>query len=362
MGRSGTEFKTLLGFDPATGQPLSGKDGKPIPEPIGEKREALLRQALDAGEFPDWVLNAMQPVVVAMTINGTPHELTYFVSPDNLAVGTNNDFLRVRPWPSTFQWFADKHGLILPTSRMSDQIFEAAPFKVRPNPITPHSASSSSWLRSDAAIAAQAAAIGYVPGVGILGGHMKDVVNGPGLSGDKVAIYGWHDPSGTVIPGRKGPIQDYSTIHHATFSDYSHGARLVRRKGILDGHEVDLGKIMTDPVLYPLLSKRPGEGVSGEGGPLTNDRFPVSNTNSPNILMSLLEEEVPGTPAYATYDTPTSDSPPGASAAPAAAAAVPSAVSFFGKIGPVGRALGCLALAGGIGFTSSKFRAMRGRP
>jgi hypothetical protein len=269
--------------------------------------------------------------------------------------------VRVRPWPSTFQWFADKHGLILPTSRMSDQIFEAAPFKLKPNPVHPHSSSSASWLKSDAAIAAQAAAIGYLPGVGLLAGHMKDVVNGPGLSGDKVAIYGWHDPSGTVV-GRKGPIQTYSTVHEATFSDYSHGGRLVKRMGTLDGAPVDLGKIMMDPVLYPLLSKRPEEGVSGEGGPLTNDRFPVSNTNSPNILMSLLEDEVPGTPAYATYDEGDSGTPTSTSVGPAAAAVMPVAASFFAKIGPVGKVLGCLGLAAGIGFTSSKFRASRGRP
>ncbi len=358
MGRTGTEFKALLGFGPDN-KPLTvkGPDGQDqrVPELLGEKREALLRQALDAGEFPDWIF-AMQPVTVNMTINGVPHELTYFVSTDNLAIGTNADFMRVRPWPSTYQWFCDKHGLIMPTSRMSDQIYEAAPFKLKPHPVHPHSVSSASWLASDAVLAGESAAAGYIPGVGILAGHMKDVVNGPGLSGDKVAIYGWHDPSGTVV-GRKGPIQPYSTVHEATFSDYSHGARLVRRKGILDGHEVDLGKIMTDPVLYPLLSKMPGEAgtVSGEGGPLTNDRFPVSASNSPNILMSLLEDEVP-TETYATEDGG-SGAPADGGAAPAAAVAAP-----FGKssLGVVTKGLVVTGVAVGVGFGMARLRQMRG--
>jgi hypothetical protein len=349
MGRTGTDFRALLG-------PLSG-----------EKREALIRAALDAGEVPSWSKPTF-PVTLNMTINGTPHELTYWVSPDTLALGTDSDYVRVKPWPSTFQWYADKNNYVLPTSRMSDQIYTAALYKFKPHPVHPHSISTESWFKSDDILKAEGDLAGYAPGVGLAAGHLKDVVNGPGLSGKQVAIYGWHDPTGTVV-GRPGPIQTFSTVHEATFSDYSHGARLINRMGVLDGHEVDLGKVMTDPVLYPLLSKMVGEAgtVGGEGGPLTNDRFPVDNTNSPTIQMSASDlEPTPGMAQYGVDSTSTTLASAGPLTAPtvspgggsgdggsvvtphggAIASLVGPPDSTISKVLKVGGVIGCVGLVG----------------
>lgn len=269
MGRTGTQFREIL-------KNLS----------VGQ-REVAIRDALEKGETPAWVTPSI-PITVQANINGKLRELTYWVSPDVLAIGTNNDFVRVRPWPSTFQWYADKHDLVMPTTRMIDQIFKAAPYKFAPELVHPHSVSTESWLKSDDQIAAQAGKIGYFPGIGLAAGMMKDVVNGPGLDGTKVAIYGWHDPANTTGIGRS-PIQTYSTIHESQFSDYSHGARLVRRGAVLDGAEVDLGKVMTDPELYPLVQKVIGEAgaVQGEAGPLTSDKFPITTANSPPTMLAM---------------------------------------------------------------------------
>ena len=270
MGRTGTQFRELL------------KDMSV------DKREAAIRQALADGEVPDW-LTSWQPVTVQAMVNGKLRELVYWVSPDVLAIGTNDDFMRVRPWPATFQWYADKSDLVMPTTRMIDQIFAQAAYKFSPELVHPHSVSTESWNKSDAQIAAQGAKLGYMPGTGLAAGMMKDVVNGPGLDGSRVAIYGWHDPTNRSGIGRS-PIQSYSTVHDSKFSDYSHGARLVKRQATLDGAEIDLGKLQKDPELYPLVQKMIGEAgaVQGEGGPLTNDKFPTSSTNSPpTMLMSV---------------------------------------------------------------------------
>jgi hypothetical protein len=74
---------------------------------------------------------------------------------------------------------------------------------------------------------------------GLVSGHKKDVVlasrmkNAPG----RVAIYGWHRRSGD-------PIQPVSTVHGATYSDYSHGIRLVARTAFVNGRAVDLQDLL----------------------------------------------------------------------------------------------------------------------
>ena len=53
----------------------------------------------------------------------------------------------------------------------------------------------------------------------------------------RVAIYGWHRRSGD-------PIQPVSTVHGATYSDYSHGIRLVARTAFVNGRAADLQDLL----------------------------------------------------------------------------------------------------------------------
>ena len=80
-------------------------------------------------------------------------------------------------------------------------------------------------------------------------GHKKDVVISPRLQArrGRVAIYGWHRTSGS-------PIQPLSTVHGASYVDYSHGVRLVRDEARLDGRPASVSAILRDAVLHPLLS------------------------------------------------------------------------------------------------------------
>jgi len=84
----------------------------------------------------------------------------------------------------------------------------------------------------------------------LVAGHKKDVIVSNSLNShpDKVIIYGWQ------LKGGKN-IQPLSWIHENTYADYSHGVRLIKRKMIVDGVEMDSADILKDPVLSALLSK-----------------------------------------------------------------------------------------------------------
>jgi hypothetical protein len=87
----------------------------------------------------------------------------------------------------------------------------------------------------------------------LISGHKKDVVltNRMAVRQGKVAIYGWHRPSGV-------PIQPLSTVHGANYADYSHGVRLVSSTALLNGRPCSIWTILEDPALADVLSD---EGV-----------------------------------------------------------------------------------------------------
>ncbi|MGE5254336.1 MAG: hypothetical protein ACM3N7_10260, partial [Planctomycetaceae bacterium] len=67
----------------------------------------------------------------------------------------------------------------------------------------------------------------------------------------KIAIYGWHRPSGI-------PIQPLSTVHGASYADYSHGIRLISNRLLLNGKPRLYYEVLEDPARAELLSD---EGV-----------------------------------------------------------------------------------------------------
>jgi hypothetical protein len=83
----------------------------------------------------------------------------------------------------------------------------------------------------------------------LISGHKKDVVMSNRLASrpGKVAIYGWHRPSGV-------PIQPLSTVHGSGYADYSHGVRLISATALLNGQPCSIWTILEDPALALLLS------------------------------------------------------------------------------------------------------------
>lgn len=208
-----------------------------------EQREARALAEIKAGNVPSR-LRAFVPV----TVREGPNQLTYEVAPDYVAIGSDDDDFLLPLSPRAAQELADLLGCSLPTTKMVDDIFKQAAIKLAPAPIPPSPAMTTVpvFLQHNATIRAQRKG---TPHGALTAGHKKDVVITNKLVGTtgKVAIYGWHKPDGK-------PIQPLYTGHTAAWVDYSHGARLVKRRMVLNGQPTTIDAVLADPRLAPLLS------------------------------------------------------------------------------------------------------------
>jgi peptidoglycan hydrolase-like protein with peptidoglycan-binding domain len=215
-------------------------------------REVLIERELASGNLPAFLRNFQRVTFTATDQALRPHQVTIEVSPDVLAVGTDQDFCRMPMGSRTAQRLADRFGCSLPTRKLSNEIWRAAGVKLTPIPLPPGAwmLSSSYFLLHQQKIEQQRA--GQPLGV-LTAGHKKDVVLSNRLQAfpERVAIYGWHWPSGQ-------PIQPLSAVHHHTYADYSHGVRLLRTTIVIDGQPAEITDVLRDAVLHPLLSD---EGV-----------------------------------------------------------------------------------------------------
>ena len=218
-----------------------------------EEREAAIRRELMAGNMPSW-LRRLVPVVLR---DSAGRAATIEVMPDYLAIGSDDDFVRMPMVPYTAQAFADAYGFVLPTRKMVNAIWSAATVKVEPRPLTQERESPLTFLQHHRIIESQ---LTTATRGELVAGHKKDVVltNRLAERADRVAIYGWHYLNGQ-------PIQQVYVGHVDWYVDYSHGIRPVRRAVRVDGTVVAFEKVVSDSSLAGLLSD---EGV------LTVPRYP----------------------------------------------------------------------------------------
>lgn len=214
----------------------------------GQKREDLiLKQILD-GNIPDFL---REPVEVV--IEDEDNKLHYFVMPDVLAVGNNEDFVRIPLSPLTYQKIADSFGAMLPTKKMADQIWKKASVKLEPQPWGPPfdvtMESVDRFYQHNLKIEQQKNGR-----QGLITGHKKDVIIDKACLSkrDKVVIYGWFKLTGEAI---QGPMPN-SVSHAITYSDYSHSGRMILRKAILNDKEIDLYELLKDSKLSSLISEQ----------------------------------------------------------------------------------------------------------
>ena len=211
-----------------------------------EEREAAVRRELLAGNVPSF-LRALQPVAVtAEGADGVTHTVLYEVMPDYLAIGADDDFVRMPMNPYTAQAFCDAFGFVLPTRKMVNDIWAAATVHVDPRPLTEARDSARTFLQHHRIIEEQLA--GNVRGA-FVAGIKKDVVvsNAVLEKPNRVAIFGWHYTSGA-------PIQPLYAGHVDWYVDYSHGIRPVRRSMRVDGSRRTWEDILSDPQQLYLLS------------------------------------------------------------------------------------------------------------
>ncbi|HYX37047.1 MAG TPA: hypothetical protein VE954_28430 [Oligoflexus sp.] len=210
------------------------------------KREEAVLDALNRGYFPD-VMRKLK----AVTIRDKGHTLTFWVMPDYVAIGNNDDNVLIPLSFVSARKLANSWGFILPTTRMVDAIFGQAECVMWPRIFPPSAAMVSvAWLEAHSDLIHSQRLLEF-DFTRLAAGHKKDIVLSPRLKsqGKKIAIYGWQN----IRAGEN--IQPLSTWHGERYVDYSHGLRLVGSWGMLDGRLVPMKEIMADPELSSLVSR-----------------------------------------------------------------------------------------------------------
>ena len=218
-----------------------------------DRREQAIFKELSRGNVPDF-LRSLRPI--RLSLPGQPAAdgrqrmvtATVWVMPDYLAVGSNEDFVRVPLGLPTATAIARRFGFVLPTRKLVDAIYQQAALRLPPVPMPagPEMRSVHYLLRHNRTIEQQR--MGWHVD-GIVAGHKKDLVLSERLMErpERVAIYGWHRPDGR-------PIQPLSIVHGAHYADYSHGVRLVAETVLVNGVPRSIYEVLEQPRLVRLLS------------------------------------------------------------------------------------------------------------
>lgn len=247
VGSCGTESRiSIYSLPKRSTNSLTGSDFyKEVVVLDPEKREELIEKAFLSGNFPNF-LRRFSPINVSIiTENDEIIHATYYVMPDYLSVGNDRDFFRIPMQPKTAQKIADAFNCFLSTRKICDDIYKASKVKLAPTPLTENRNSVTIFYLHNQIIEKQRNGR-----KGLIAGIKKDVIISSAINRDirpnRVAIYGWHKLDGK-------PIQPIYVGHVDWYVDYSHGIRLVYRKIVVNGNEMDYTDVLKDPVLSPIL-------------------------------------------------------------------------------------------------------------
>ncbi len=211
-----------------------------------DDREAAVLKEITRGNTPNFLRSLAAIDVVATDSQGKKHTAKYFVTPDYLAIGSDDDFFRIPMTPKTAQAIATAAGASLITTKISDDIFRRADIKLEPRPLTKDREAAATFFEHHKLIEDQR---GNKPLGQLIAGIKKDVVltNRLAERPHRVAIYGWHQADGQ-------PIQPLYAGHVDWYVDYSHGIRLMSQRMIVDGRPMEVGDVLKDKELSPLVS------------------------------------------------------------------------------------------------------------
>lgn len=212
-----------------------------LPEAPGPARERAILDAVREGAARvEWAV---------VTSKWGDHTAELTVSADALAIGDDDDWVRVSVSHTTAQRIADHFDALLPTTHISDLIFEQAAVRLTPCLQKPNAAmaNTSRMLRHHEEVEGKRAGRG-----GLVSTVGKDWVVTNRLEGrpDRAANYGWHDPH--APNGRLW--QPLGLAHDRSHVDYSQTVRLVKRAMRVDGQERDLVDVLGAPALAGLVS------------------------------------------------------------------------------------------------------------
>lgn len=221
-----------------------------------ESREKIIFNEINQGNIPDF-LRKLKKVSDSLQIDNKTYQINYYVLPDYFAIGNNDDFFYVPMTPILAQKVANHLKCKLPTKKMVDLIYVNATIKLKPQPIPP----SNKMITIPVFIAHNDSVKTQLNKLQIknnkeelIAGNKKDIIISNKIYGEKsarVVIYGWHKLDGK-------PIQPVYSKHSNTWTDYSHGVRLIQDKIWVNGKKTTISNVLKDKKLDVLLSD---EGV-----------------------------------------------------------------------------------------------------
>jgi len=214
------------------------------------QREQAIRDEILKGNVPGFLRKLVPVDLHWQAADGKILTATIFVTPDYLAIGSDQDFLRIPMNLYTAAFVAGQLGFVLPTKKMVDAIYSQSQFHFAPQPLAPgpQMTSTDYYCRHNRMIQEQARAA-RIPLGALVSGDKKDVVLTNRLASNpgRIAIYGWHR-------AEDSPIQPLSTVHGAGYADYSHGIRLVSRMVLVAGKLRPIYELLKDPVFSKIFS------------------------------------------------------------------------------------------------------------
>ena len=210
-----------------------------------QSRDSLALKEVLAGNIPSFLKKLVAVHTSIKDPSGKTIKATYYVSPDYLSIGSDDDWVRINITPMAAQKIADSFYCFLPTRKMVDDIYKAAAIKLEPVPMYAFRDSTPTMYHHHLIVEGQRKLR-----KGLIAGIQKDVV----ISGkilqdgkpDRVAIYGWHKLDGK-------PIQPLYTGHINWWVDYSQCIRLIYRTISVNGRPMDYIDVLKDKVLKKLL-------------------------------------------------------------------------------------------------------------
>lgn len=216
-------------------------------------RERAIEEQLLNGNIPSFLRRlkpvTLEPEQAAAGESATAAVATICVMPDYLAIGSDEDYLRIPANLHTARVVATAFGFVLPTTTMVDAIYEQATYHLQPRPLPagPQMTSTAYYVNHNDLVQ-QALPTNYAGE--LVAGDKKDVVLTNRLLSrpSQIAIYGWHRRDAK-------PIQPLSTVHGVGYADYSHGIRLVSATVLLDGETRSMYQVLAAPALAPILSR-----------------------------------------------------------------------------------------------------------
>lgn len=252
-----------------------------------DARENEIHNQILSGNVPDFMKN-LTPVTASVS----GRTVTYYVIPEYLALGSNQDYFLIPMTPLLAQRIANAINCVLPTKRMVDQIYTASGLKLRPQPIPPTAQMITIPVfkdHNDSVKSLRLPVLNQYPFGTLVGGTKKDVIISNRIytnlnpnTPKPVVIYGWHQLNGS-------PIQPVYNGHGETYADYSHGIRLVLDSFMVDGVYKKFAPLLADPVLSVVISdegviSKPYYTLSGSTTPQPSV-FAVSSFSANQILV-----------------------------------------------------------------------------